>query len=105
MTGSRSPIKIRVEVIYASPHRQALVAVEMEEDGTVEEAIRRSGILAEFPEIDIPHAKVGIFGRLVSPGFRVRDGDRVEIYRPLIVEPKQGRRMRAQQAQQRPRRR
>ncbi len=105
MTGRRSPIKIRVEVAYALPRRQALIAVEMEESGTVNEAIQRSGVLAAFPGIDLQRAKVGIFGRLVSLGTRVQDGDRVEIYRPLIVEPKQGRRMRAQQAQQRPRRR
>ena len=105
MTGRRSTFKIRVEVAYALPHRQALIAVEMEESGTVDEAIQCSGVLAAFPGIDLQRAKVGIFGRLVSLGTRVQDGDRVEIYRPLIVEPKHGRRMRAQQAQQRRRRR
>jgi len=96
---------IHVEIAYALRDRQSLIAVEMEEGGTVEEAIRRSGMLTKFPEIDLPRAKVGIFGRRVSLAAPVRDGDRLEIYRPLIAEPKQGRRERAQQAQRRPRRR
>jgi hypothetical protein len=95
--------RIRVEVAYALRDRQSLTTVEMEEGGTVNEAIRRSGVLAAFPEIDLRRGKVGIFGRLVSLGTPVRDGDRVEIYRSLIAEPKQARRERAQRAQQRPR--
>jgi putative ubiquitin-RnfH superfamily antitoxin RatB of RatAB toxin-antitoxin module len=101
----RSPDGIRVEVAYALRDRQALLTVKVEEGGTVEQVIRRSGILKAFPEIDIARSPVGIFGQPVSLEMRVRDGDRVEIYRSLVVEPKQGRRMRAQQVQQRPRRR
>ena len=104
MSGKRFPAMIRIEIAYALRDRQSLIAMEMEEGGTVEEAIRRSGMLAEFPEIDLRRAKVGIFGRRVSLGAPVRNGDRLEIYRPLIVEPKQGRRERAQQAQRRSRR-
>lgn len=98
MSGGRVSKTVRVEVAYALRHRQALIAVEMEEGGTVEEAIRRSGVLTEFPGIDLPRAKVGLFGRRVALGALVRDGDRVEIYRPLVAEPKQARRERVQRA-------
>ena len=94
----RKPITIHVEVAYALRERQALVAVEVEEDATIEEAIQRSGILEAFPEIDLQRAKVGIFGRPVTLDERMRDGDRVEIYRPLIADPKEVRRKRAQRA-------
>jgi putative ubiquitin-RnfH superfamily antitoxin RatB of RatAB toxin-antitoxin module len=103
VSGKRNPGRIRVEVVYALRDRQSLTTVEMEEGGTVNEAIRCSGLLAAFPDIDLRRGKVGIFGRLVSLGTPVRDGDRVEIYRSLIAEPKQARRSRAQRAQQRPR--
>lgn len=98
MTGRRNPISIRVEVAYALRDRQVLTAVEMEEGGTVKAAILRSGVLVEFPEIDLQRAKVGIFGRTTTLDARVRDGDRVEIYRPLIAEPGQRRRERALRA-------
>jgi putative ubiquitin-RnfH superfamily antitoxin RatB of RatAB toxin-antitoxin module len=85
-----------VEVAYALRDRQALLALELEDGGTVEHVIRHSGILEAFPEIDIARSQVGIFGRAVSLDTRVRDGDRVEIYRPLIADPKDARRKRAQ---------
>jgi putative ubiquitin-RnfH superfamily antitoxin RatB of RatAB toxin-antitoxin module len=91
----RGPDRIHVEVAYALRDRQALLAVELEEGGTVEQAIRRSGILKAFPEIDIDASPVGIFGQPVPLGTRVQDGDRVEIYRPLIADPKDARRKRA----------
>ena len=96
---------LRVEVAYALRDRQALFAVEMEEGGTVGQAIQRSGILGQFREIDLARAKLGIFGRTVSLDTPVRDGDRVEIYRPLIADPKDARRERAQRAPRRSRRR
>ena len=86
---------LRVEVAYALRDRQALLAVEMEEGGTVGQAIQRSGILGQFPEIDFTHAKVGIFGKAVALDTPVRDGDRVEIYRSLIADPKDARREKA----------
>jgi putative ubiquitin-RnfH superfamily antitoxin RatB of RatAB toxin-antitoxin module len=92
----RGPVRIRVEVAYALCDRQALHAVELEEGSTVEQAIRCSGVLRAFPEIDIGRSPVGVFGQVVSLGTRVRDGDRVEIYRPLIADPKDSRRERAQ---------
>lgn len=87
-----------MEVAYALRDRQVLLTVELEKGCTVEQAIRRSGILEAFPEIEIARSPVGIFGRIVSLDARVRDGDRVEIYRPLIADPKDARRQRAQRA-------
>lgn len=84
-----------MEVAYALRGRQALVAIEIAEGATIEEAILRSGILEDFPEIDLKRAKVGIFGRPAALEERMRDGDRVEIYRPLIADPKDARRKKA----------
>lgn len=104
MTRGRKANTIHVEVAYALRERQALVAVELEEGSTIEEAIRRSGILEEFPEIELQRAKVGIFGRPASLDERMRDGDRLEIYRPLIADPKDMRRRKAGQSTPRSRR-
>lgn len=93
-----------MEVAYALRERQALVAVEIEEGATIEEAIQHSGILKTFPEIDLKRAKVGIFGRPVALDERMRDGDRAEIYRPLIADPKEVRRRKAGQSTPRSRR-
>jgi hypothetical protein len=93
-----------VEIAYALRERQALVAIEIEEGATIEEAILRSGVLADFPEIELKRAKVGIFGRPAALEERVRDGDRVEIYRPLIADPKDMRRRKAGQSTPRSRR-
>lgn len=84
---------IRVEVAYADPRRQFLRAVEVAAGSTVADAIAVSGILAQLPGF-VP-AGMGVFGRLVKPDTRLRDGDRVELYRPLRIDPKQARRNRA----------
>ena len=86
---------VRVEVAYALRDRQVVLTVELEKGATVEQAIRRSGILDAFPGTEIARSPVGMFGRVVSLDARVRDGDRVEIYRPLIADPKDARRRRA----------
>ena len=88
---------IRVEVVYALPHQQALRMAKLEEGATVEAAIRASGVLDAFPEIDLARNKVGIFSKLVKLDEKVRDRDRVEIYRPLIADPKEVRRKRAEE--------
>lgn len=98
MTADRKARTIQIEVVYALRDRQALLAVEMEEGGTVGRAIQRSGILGQFPEIDFAQAKVGIFGKTAALDTPVRDGDRVEIHRPLIADPKQARRDRTRKA-------
>lgn len=84
-----------VEVAYALPDRQLILTVEVEAGATVKEAIVRSGILDEFPEIDLDHVKVGIFAKLSKMDKTVQARDRIEIYRPLIADPKEVRKQRA----------
>ena len=84
-----------IEVAYATPQRQALVRIEAPPGCTLRQAIERSGILGEFPEISLEQCKVGIFGQLRQLDDTVEAGDRVEIYRPLTADPKQARRLRA----------
>lgn len=86
---------IQVEVVYARPDRQEIVDVTLNDGASVRDAITASGIGARFPEIDMTIAAVGIFSRRVSLDAVLRDGDRVEIYRALIADPKQVRRQRA----------
>lgn len=86
---------IHVEVAYAKESEQALLAVEGEKGITVREAIERSGVLKRFPEIDIGVNKVGVFGKLTKLDQILETGDRVEIYRPLIADPKEQRKKRA----------
>lgn len=89
---------IHVEVVYALPHEQRVLKLVVEQSATVEEIIRTSGILQMYPEIDLTVNKVGIFSRNVKLVARVRDKDRIEIYRPLLADPKEIRRKRAEQA-------
>ncbi|HEX7026880.1 MAG TPA: RnfH family protein [Gammaproteobacteria bacterium] len=89
---------MRIEVAYARPDEQVILELEVEEPVTVEEAIRRSGMLDRFPEIDLQVNKVGVFSKLTGLDQPLQAGDRVEIYRKLIADPKQARRQRAEQA-------
>ncbi|MDD5319647.1 MAG: RnfH family protein [Methylococcales bacterium] len=84
-----------VEVAYATPERQVILALKMPEDATVEQALNASGLLNHFPEITWADIKVGIFGMVCRLDKTLRKGDRVEIYRPLIHDPKEARRQRA----------
>lgn len=88
---------IEVEVVFALSERQPILRVQLAEGATVEDAIRASGVLETFPEIDLSRNKVGIFSKLVKLDETVRDRDRVEIYRPLIADPKEVRRKRAEE--------
>jgi putative ubiquitin-RnfH superfamily antitoxin RatB of RatAB toxin-antitoxin module len=88
---------IRVEVVYALPNEQILLKQQVPEGTTVTEAIQASGVLAKHPEIDLATAKLGIFGKLTKPDAELRDKDRIEIYRPLIADPKEVRRKRAEE--------
>jgi putative ubiquitin-RnfH superfamily antitoxin RatB of RatAB toxin-antitoxin module len=90
--------KITVEVAYALPEKQYLQQVKLDEGATVEEAIRASGLLELRSDIDLSKNKVGIYSRPVKLADVVSDGDRVEIYRPLIADPKELRRQRAEKA-------
>jgi len=74
---------MKVDVIYALPHNQHRITVDLENDATVETAIYQSKIIDQFQEIDLSINKVGIFAKLVPLSQSLRDGDRIEIYRPL----------------------
>jgi putative ubiquitin-RnfH superfamily antitoxin RatB of RatAB toxin-antitoxin module len=86
---------MEIEVAYATPEKQVLLKIEAPEGCTVEEAIERSEIQSEFPGMEIDPDAVGIFSRKVSLQHVLRPGDRVEIYRPLIADPKEMRKQRA----------
>lgn len=90
--------KISVEVVYALPEKQYLQKVSLEEGATVEQAIVASELLRLRTDIDLSQNKVGIWSRAVKLQDAVHDGDRVEIYRPLIADPKALRRQRAEKA-------
>lgn len=87
-----------MEVVYALPERQAVLTVELPRGGTAVQAIEASGIRDRFPGLVIDPAAVGVFGRKVALDHVLRDGDRVEIYRPLQADPKEVRRRRASEA-------
>lgn len=87
--------RIRVEVIYAVPQKQEIFSLKVLEGSTVRQAIEASGILAKYPEIDLSKNKLGIFAKLTKPDTPLRNRDRVEIYRPLIADPKEVRKLRA----------
>ena len=88
---------LHIEVAYVKPGDQILRALEGKPGITVEQAIRNSGIIEDCPEIDLGKNKVGIFGKAAKLDAELRAGDRVEIYRPLIADPKEARKKRAQQ--------
>ena len=85
---------IDVEVAYAEADRQILRRVRVPSTATLEQAIRQSGILSELPADFVP-AGLGIFGRCADVNSPLRDGDRIELYRPLAIDPKEARRRRA----------
>jgi putative ubiquitin-RnfH superfamily antitoxin RatB of RatAB toxin-antitoxin module len=90
--------KLRVEVVFALPRSQDATAVELDPGATVAAAIEASGLLARHPQLrDGMHA-VGIHGRVVTPAQPLADGDRVEIYRPLVADPMTARRRRAEKS-------
>lgn len=86
---------IQVEVVYGRQDRQKVVTVRLNEGASVRDAVERSGLLAEFPEIDLAKNKLGIWNKLSKPDATVRERDRVEIYRALIADPKEVRKQRA----------
>lgn len=87
---------ISVEVAYAKPDRQNIISLTLLVDSTAEQAISASGILQQFPEIDLSRQKIGIFGQVCKLDKPLTDGDRIEIYRPLQQHPMEARRGRLQ---------
>jgi len=86
---------VLVEVAYARPDTQVILSVDVAPETTAIEAVKASGVLSRFPEIDLEKQKLGIFGKVVPKDKVLAEFDRVEIYRPLIADPKTARRKRA----------
>lgn len=87
--------ELHVQVCYARPEKQVLRDLHLRDGATVQEAIEKSGVLAEAPEVDLATWRVGVYGKLKALDAVLREHDRVEIYRPLIADPKDSRRKRA----------
>ena len=92
---------ITVEVAYALPHKQALLSLQVARGTTALAAAQQSGVAGKFEGLDLENAKLGIFGSVVAPGQVLKEGDRVEIYRPLIADPKEVRKARAARVKER----
>lgn len=92
---------IEVEVVYALPRTQTVITLRVPAGTSVGEAIARSGIAATHPEVDWNSVAVGIFGQPASAAAALADHDRIEIFRPLIADPKQARRRRARRSDRR----
>lgn len=90
--------KINVEVAYADISKQRIIKLLVEKGCTIELAIDRSGILLEFPDIDLMKQKVGIFSKQKKLTDILKEGDRIEIYRPLLIDPKDARKKRAKKS-------
>lgn len=90
---------IDVEVAYARPEEQAIISLKVPENTTLAEAIQMSRICHRFPEIDLAKTKVGIFSKISALSTILKPGDRVEIYRPLMADPKAARKQRAKREQ------
>ena len=86
---------MRVEVVFALPDRQWLETVTVDDGAIVADALRVSGIEEHFPEVSFDELQVGIWGKPVERAHTLRDGDRVEIYRPLEMDPREARRLKA----------
>lgn len=93
--GSSEEGFIELEVAYATPEEQVIVTINVLLGTTIEQAVELSGLLMRFPEISNSELKIGVFGGSCKPDQFVKQGDRVEIYRPLIHDPKEARRQRA----------
>lgn len=98
MAPDRGENDLRVEVAYGEPARQFLEAVSVPAGAVLADAIEASGLSAAFPELEVDAGRVGVWGRKTSLDHPLRDGDRVEIYRPLLADPKEVRRARAEAA-------
>ncbi|GAA4357615.1 RnfH family protein [Kangiella marina] len=106
MSSDKQPVhnngtdKIDVEVCYALPEEQTLLSLQVMPEATIESIIVQSGILELYPDVDLAQTKVGVFSKLAKLTDTVHDGDRIEIYRPLLIDPKEVRKERALKAKQ-----
>ena len=92
--------QIDIEVVYGLAHKQKLISMKVDQGTTVRQGAELSGLDKEFPELNIAESKLGIFGKAVrSPDAELlKEGDRIEIYRPLLIDPKAARANRAAKA-------
>jgi len=95
--------RLRIEVVYARPGRLDAVSLRLAEGTTAGQALEASGLLERHPGLDRRHEQMGIHGRRVPATHALADGDRVEVYRPLQIDPKEARRARASRRPSRPR--
>ncbi len=94
------PDQLNIEVVYALPQQQTVLRLRVAPTTTVQAAIEQSGIMSKHPEIDLAVNKFGIYSRPVKGAELLQDGDRIEIYRPLIADPKEMRKKRAEKAKE-----
>jgi putative ubiquitin-RnfH superfamily antitoxin RatB of RatAB toxin-antitoxin module len=92
---------VRVQVVYALPERCWTFVVDLGEGACVADALAAADLPANLPGVEVDPARLGVFGRTATPDTRLHDGDRVEILRPLVTDPKQARRQRARDAAKR----
>lgn len=85
----------QISIVYGYADKQTMLSLNVDAGTSAEEAIIKSGIQTLWPEIDLAHIKIGIFGKKVTLNTPVKDGDRIELYRPLTIDPKQARKLRA----------
>lgn len=93
---------INVEIVYALPNRQVISKQAIEAGSTALDVILQSGILQEFPDIQLDNTNIGVFGKIISLDYPVQPNDRLEIYRPLLIDPKRARLVRASKAKTSP---
>ena len=84
-----------IEVAYATPEKQLIVECRIEPGTSPRDAVRASGIDRHFPDLDLENSHLGVFGKVIADDYELEEGDRIEIYRPLIADPKEIRRQRA----------
>jgi hypothetical protein len=89
--------QIQIEIVYAQQREQTVIPMKVVEGTTVAQALEQSGMAQKHPELDLKTAKVGIYGKISKPDTVLRNHDRIEIYRPLIADPKEVRKKRAEE--------
>lgn len=99
-TQSQDENFLNIEVVYGTPEKQKIISLHVTENTTVEQAIEQSAITKLFPEIDLKVNKLGVWNRTCKASQVLNDGDRIEIYRPLIADPKEVRKRRAEKAKE-----
>ena len=87
---------LNIEIVYGLPDKQVLKTMQVVEGTTIRQAALQSGLENEFPDLDLYSAKLGIFGKIAKDDTVLRDKDRIEVYRPLLIDPKEARRQRVQ---------